>query len=424
MKTCPACGASYSARIDFCFIDGEVLSSGDVAGHTSLAPEVRAATPTPRRRSLIERQETPEPDPDPAWMEPATEALTELQVDPVDAPSPLAFQPPPSQEPPPVHEPVVFGSPPPLPPRHATPDHSRPAPPNSDPDIAPLPTLFSTPAPATPRNEPDDAPPETSDKAPVMWVALIVIGLVAAAAIAAMAFAFSFGPLQTPLPADSPIAMAPAAAQVEPELAPQPISDTAPVEPAPQEDPADTATVAAPPVVAAPVTVEPPVVAVPKTDPPKTDPPKVEPKTPPPEVISGKVALETVPPGATVLIDGKKRGQTPLTLDVPYGAYRLEFELSGHAPERRSLDVRSASAKITVDLKKKAANQSVSVRGLWTDGATLLVDGREIGPLPLTTDLSPGSHRFAVRRPDGTSYEVTREVVAQDGPQTVDLSQN
>ena len=49
-----------------------------------------------------------------------------------------------------------------------------------------------------------------------------------------------------------------------------------------------------------------------------------------PPAAPARHTLTSVPTGATVMIAGKKRGETPLTLELPEGTYEATLKLSGH----------------------------------------------------------------------------------------------
>ena len=50
-------------------------------------------------------------------------------------------------------------------------------------------------------------------------------------------------------------------------------------------------------------------------------------------VSTGVLFVESRPPGAAVMIDGKPRGSTPLTVDaIAPGTYRVNFSLAGYQP--------------------------------------------------------------------------------------------
>ncbi len=64
--------------------------------------------------------------------------------------------------------------------------------------------------------------------------------------------------------------------------------------------------------------------------------------------------VETTPPGATVMIDGKVRGKTPLDLVLNAGEYRIRFELDGYHPiEQRIRYDAAGDALLEMSLKER-----------------------------------------------------------------------
>lgn len=57
------------------------------------------------------------------------------------------------------------------------------------------------------------------------------------------------------------------------------------------------------------------------------------------EVISAKVTLESVPSGASVSLQGRLLGATPIVVSLPRGTYTLDFELSGYPPRSERIAV-------------------------------------------------------------------------------------
>lgn len=95
---------------------------------------------------------------------------------------------------------------------------------------------------------------------------------------------------------------------------------------------------------------------------PSAEAPVENPKPVPP----GKVTVKTKPSGATVSIDGRAVGKTPLTREVPLEGNRkvqVVVELAGYERIERSLDVQSRKeAKLDLSLKKaKAADPGKGV---------------------------------------------------------------
>ena len=77
---------------------------------------------------------------------------------------------------------------------------------------------------------------------------------------------------------------------------------------------------------------------------------------PPPSSQEGKLIVESIPPLATVYIDGIRRGATPLTASFQPGKYRLRIEKSGYEEKMEEIEI---AAEKTVE-KKYALNRLVA----------------------------------------------------------------
>jgi hypothetical protein len=143
---------------------------------------------------------------------------------------------------------------------------------------------------------------------------------------------------------------------------------------------------------------------------------------PAPAAQIGKVSFDSSPAGATVLVDGVNKGRTPTTVELPYGDHSVAIELSGHSRVEKTVAVGASEVsvpKVTLEAEIKIGKVFVALPG--RDGQTLYVDGRKIGPLPQSLDLTEGSHAFAVEAPDGTRVEVNRDVAFTDGRAFINL---
>ncbi len=108
---------------------------------------------------------------------------------------------------------------------------------------------------------------------------------------------------------------------------------------------------------------------------------------------TGTLAVNSNPPGALVLVDGVRRGQTPFSASLPAGPHNLVVQGDG---EPRAIPVTilaGATSSQYIELPKAAA--TVGMLQIWTDpsGARVIVDGEPRGTSPLTvTDLATGEH--------------------------------
>jgi TonB family protein len=114
--------------------------------------------------------------------------------------------------------------------------------------------------------------------------------------------------------------------------------------------------------------------------------------TPPPGL-----RIETEPSGATVSIDGKEVGLTPLTLpDVTPGLRTVRVFRDGYAPTELSLEVapETALAPLHFSLQPVEARAAIASE---PQGASVILDGNVAGKTPLEgLRLTPGPHELRV----------------------------
>jgi hypothetical protein len=133
---------------------------------------------------------------------------------------------------------------------------------------------------------------------------------------------------------------------------------------------------------------------------------------------TGTATLESVPPGAEVLIDGAPAGTAPLTTELASGRHVVEFR---H---------RNATRTVAIDV---AAGQSTLGRVDWNArrtgrlqvksdpaGARVIIDGRARGVTPLTIeDLPAGSHAVVLKSPTGS----VRRSAAIEADRTTEMTE-
>jgi hypothetical protein len=128
---------------------------------------------------------------------------------------------------------------------------------------------------------------------------------------------------------------------------------------------------------------------------------------------TGQLVVNTNPEGVQVFIDGKKRGMTPLTLELPTGDHKLELT---QGEQTRAIPVKitqGGQVSQFVELPVVAAAEgSLSIR---TDppGATVTIDGQRRGVSPLLIEgLTPGTHVVGLQN---QLSSVTEQVAIQAG---------
>lgn len=130
-----------------------------------------------------------------------------------------------------------------------------------------------------------------------------------------------------------------------------------------------------------------------------------------------KLLVNTIPRGANVTVNGRYRGQSPITLSLSPGIdYEIGMSKAGYGVTSRSLRLESAASdSITVDLSARLGTVTVTVQ---PQDATVYVDGRARGNGKTTVRLSSAPHRIEVRRQGYRSW--TRTITPRPGyPQTL-----
>jgi hypothetical protein len=129
---------------------------------------------------------------------------------------------------------------------------------------------------------------------------------------------------------------------------------------------------------------------------------------------TGQLVVVSQPAGGDVIVDGERRGVTPLTLSLTPGPHALQLT---RADISRSISVTiKAGAETThyVDLDPRpVAEAGQLVVSSDPSGARVTIDGQARGVTPLTLqDMAAGQHTVIVQ---GASGPVQRSVVVQRG---------
>ena len=130
-----------------------------------------------------------------------------------------------------------------------------------------------------------------------------------------------------------------------------------------------------------------------------------------------RLIVNTIPRGANVTVNGRYRGQSPITLSLaPDVDYDIGLSKAGYGVTRRSFRLESnASESVTVDLSARLGTVTVNVTPA---DATVYVDGRARGKGKTTVRLSSAPHEIEVRRQGHVTWR--RTVTPRPGyPQTL-----
>ncbi len=212
---------------------------------------------------------------------------------------------------------------------------------------------------------------------------------------------------------NAPQAVAPAAGTVASQR-PEPAA------PVPTGDPAAPAATASQPTgtpaagqPAAPADASPAPLASERAVPPVPEAPAGSASAP----ASGAIQV-TSSQQANVYVDGERRGMTPRNLSkVPLGSHTIRVTRPGYAPQEQTvvLTPEEPSARLAFTLRRGSAPAAAggapaaapAPRSVLTvliastpSGARIRIDGRDLGPTPLTVrQLRPGTHTLELRMP-------------------------
>jgi hypothetical protein len=140
--------------------------------------------------------------------------------------------------------------------------------------------------------------------------------------------------------------------------------------------------------------------------------------------LTGQVTVDSNAIGATVVVDGRERGKTPLKtpIVVSQGTRVVRVMKSGYLPFEKQVNV-LGQENVTVDAKLETLARSGRLHVGEDGGQALdvLVDGLVVGKTPFDGVVAPGEHIVALSGPDriGTQPVVVR--VAVDATTNLEL---
>jgi tetratricopeptide (TPR) repeat protein len=117
-----------------------------------------------------------------------------------------------------------------------------------------------------------------------------------------------------------------------------------------------------------------------------------------------KLEVVTEPAGATVLINGRLVGATPVVWDgMPRGRYGVRLEKEGCKPVNRDIDL--SENALVINEKMQALPTGTLIVEIEPAGAEVLLDGELLGHTPLKRERMPsGVFELLVRRTNFESY--------------------
>ena len=175
-----------------------------------------------------------------------------------------------------------------------------------------------------------------------------------------------------------------------------------------------------------------PVEAAPSVAPVAAPPPPSAPARTAPPATAARGSLQiTASPQANIYLDGERRGMTPRNLNrVPLGSHTIRVTRPGYAQQEQTvvLTAEEPSARLAFTLRRGSAaaphHAPVSVLTVLIEstppGARIRIDGRDLGPAPLTVrQLRPGTHTLELRLPGYRLWSQRITVAAGDRRQVM-----
>jgi hypothetical protein len=136
---------------------------------------------------------------------------------------------------------------------------------------------------------------------------------------------------------------------------------------------------------------------------------------------AGRLVIQSVPSGALAIVDGRRVGETPVTVPVSLGAHEIQVGRPGYEPrtERVNLTSGSASRTLRYQLRRGVGNVVPGTPATGAvdvdsrpQGARVTVDGRYLGVTPLRVpELTAGAHRVKIDREGHRAVTSTVNIV-------------
>jgi len=117
------------------------------------------------------------------------------------------------------------------------------------------------------------------------------------------------------------------------------------------------------------------------------------------------VTVDSVPPGASILVDGETVGKTPAAVEVLQGDRQVMLQLPLFANWQKTLRITAGQDQDLGQVTLQPAPGQLELASV-PSGANVTLDGDFQGQTPLTVEITPGrAHQLAVSKPGYERYD-------------------
>jgi len=134
---------------------------------------------------------------------------------------------------------------------------------------------------------------------------------------------------------------------------------------------------------------------------------------PPPQILNYGLSVSANVNGAEVYVNGNLAGRTPFNGQVPQGSYAVVVKAPGYSDYSQNVVVNGPTR---VNATLQAMTYQVSVTAANVHGATVFVNGAQVGQSPYQAFLMPGTYTISIKAPGFIDYQAQINV---NGPETV-----
>jgi hypothetical protein len=132
--------------------------------------------------------------------------------------------------------------------------------------------------------------------------------------------------------------------------------------------------------------------------------------------VANGIEVESDPSGASVFVNGRLAGSTPLNLgELKTGTYLLRLEKVGRAPTVQTLQVGESPIPQKLNVKLALLATGTLKVTIKPDGAEVLLDGERVGMTPLELkDVPVGTHDLLVRKTNFDPFPQRIEIMPNE----------